>query len=143
MIFRNQTLFLQFYAYRTKEVFSHLQVYTIYLVIYYIRKLAHESLLLLCSKHKIVKSKFFDQKLPKHVNSAKMQNKSPRTILKHSACHKSVRTYHNASFANFFIPTVIHTISHLRFLLTGNLLTWVYEEPSHKHNEDESFIKEL
>ena len=81
MIFRNRTLFLQFYAYRTKEVFSHLQVYTIYLVNYYIRKLAHESLLLLCSKHKIVKSKFFDQKLSKHVNSAKMQNKSPRTIL--------------------------------------------------------------
>ena len=56
--FGNCTLFLQFYAYCIKEVFFPLQVCTIYLVNFYIKELAHDSVLLLCSKHKIVKTKF-------------------------------------------------------------------------------------
>ena len=47
--FWEKTLFLQFYVNCTKEVFSHLQVYTIYLVNYCIRKLAHGLVLLWCS----------------------------------------------------------------------------------------------
>ena len=58
MIFGFCTLFLQFYAYGTKEVFFPLQVCTIYLVNYYLKELAHGSVLLLSSKHKIVKTKF-------------------------------------------------------------------------------------
>ena len=56
-ILGNCTLFSQFYVSCTKEVFSHLQVYLLYLVIYYIKELAHESVLLLSSKHKIVNSR--------------------------------------------------------------------------------------
>ena len=56
-----KTLILQFYVNCTKKVFSHLQVCAIYLVNYYISKLAHESKLFLCSQHKIVKSKFLDK----------------------------------------------------------------------------------
>ena len=52
-------------------MFSNLQVCTIYLVNYYIRKLAHVSVLLLSSKHKIVKSKFLVKKFPKLVKSVK------------------------------------------------------------------------
>ena len=47
MIFEKKTLFLQVYVNCSKKVFSHLQVCTIYLVNYYIRKLAHESKLFL------------------------------------------------------------------------------------------------
>ena len=74
MIFEKKTSILQFYVNCTRKVFSHLQVCKIYLVNYYISKLVHESKLFLCSKHKIVKSKFFDRKLRKHVKSAEMQN---------------------------------------------------------------------
>ena len=69
-----KTLFLQFYVICTRKVFSHLQVCKIYLVNYYISKLVHESKTFMCSKHKIAKSKFFDQKIQKHVKSAEMQN---------------------------------------------------------------------
>ena len=68
MIFDQKLYFCNFTLTAQKKVFSHLQVYTIYLVNYYIRKLAHESKLFLCSKLKIVKSKFLTKKLPKHVN---------------------------------------------------------------------------
>ena len=63
MIFEKKPLFLQVYVNCSKKVFPHLQVCTIYLVNYYIRKLVHESKTFLSSKHKIVKSKFFDQKI--------------------------------------------------------------------------------
>ena len=65
-LFFLKTLILQFYVNCTIEVFSHLQVCTIYLVNYYISKLVHESEPFLCSKHKLVKSKFFDKNLAKN-----------------------------------------------------------------------------
>ena len=62
MIFEKKTLFLQVYVNCSKKFFSHLQVCTIYLVNYYISKLVDESKTFLCSKHKLVKSKFFVEK---------------------------------------------------------------------------------
>ena len=67
-----KTSFLQVYVNCSKKVFPHLQVCTIYLVNYYIRKLVHESKTFLCSKLKLVKSKFLTKKLPKKPKHVKL-----------------------------------------------------------------------
>ena len=71
-------------------MFSNLQVCTIYLVNYYIRKLAHESVLLLSSKHKIVKSKFLVKKSQKLVKSVKNVTNAAYFYL---VCYKGTLTW--------------------------------------------------
>ena len=62
MIFDQKLCFCNFMLTAQKKVFSNFQVCTIYLVNYYISKLVDESKTFLCSKHKLVKSKFFVEK---------------------------------------------------------------------------------